>query len=149
MSTDTSKAEKSILIVDDEEDVRSILTALATQSGYSVAEARDGQEALNILADRKFDLMILDLMMPYLTGEEVLEQLRCQDRLKEIPVIILTVKGQRREVEQGYKKDAAFYVVKPFNNSTIRELVKYLLEDLTEEEKEQILFNLMNSPISM
>ncbi len=143
MNSENQLQKKSVLVVDDTLDVRLVLNAILTQSGYSVTEAEDGQEALDILADRKFDLMILDLMMPRLTGEEVLEQLRCQDRLKEMPVIVLTARGQQKEIEQGYEKGASFYVVKPFNNSTIRELARYLVEDLTEEEKEQIIFKLM------
>ncbi len=149
MNSDTPKARKSILVVDDEPDVRMILEALLTQSGYSVSEARDGREALDILADRKFDLMILDLMMPRLSGEEVMEQLRLQERLKDMPVIMLTAKAQQKDVEKGYKEGASFYIVKPFSNTTIRELVSCLLEDLTEEEREEVLFKLMSKPPSM
>jgi len=149
MSSDTQEDRKSILVVDDEPDVRMILNALLAQNGYSVTEARDGREALDLLRENRFDLMILDLMMPRLTGEEVMEQLGHQDRLKEMPVIILTAKSQPKEVQQGYEKGAAFYVVKPFTNSTIRELVRYLLGDFTEEEKEKILFELLNKPSSM
>ncbi len=149
MNSDTPKARKSILVVDDEPDVRMILEALLTQSGYSVSEARDGREALDILADKKFDLMILDLMMPRLSGEEVMEQLRLQERLKDMPVIMLTAKAQQKDVEKGYKEGASFYIVKPFSNTTIRELVSCLLEDLTEEEREEVLFKLMSKPPSM
>jgi CheY-like chemotaxis protein len=100
MSAEKQSQEKSVLVVDDTSDVRLVLNAVLTQCGYSVTEAEDGQEALDILADKKFDLMILDLMMPRLTGEEVLEQLKYQDRLKEMPVIVLTAKGQQKEIEQ-------------------------------------------------
>lgn len=135
--------EKSILVVDDESDVRTVLRALLAQSGYSVTEAADGREALDLLADGEFDLMILDLMMPRLTGEEVLESLRADEKLAGIPVIVLTAKSQPKDVERGYEKGASFYVVKPFSNRTIRELVKYLLGDLSEEEREEILFELI------
>jgi len=148
MNSESQLQKKSVLVVDDTPDVRLILNAILTQAGYSVTEAEDGQEALDILADRKFDLMILDLMMPRVTGEEVLDHLRDQDRLKEMPVIVLTAKGQQKEIERGYEKGASFYVVKPFNNFTIRELARYLIEDITEEEKEEILFKLMGSVLA-
>jgi CheY-like chemotaxis protein len=147
MSADVLKARKSILIVDDEPDVRMILEAILTPAGYSVTEARDGQEALDILADRKFDLMFLDLAMPRVSGEEVMKQLRSQERLKDMPVIMLTAKAQKKDVEKGYEEGASFYIVKPFSNTTIRELTRYLLdEDLTEEQKERILLKLLSKP---
>lgn len=147
MSADTAEAAKSILVVDDEPDVRLILDAILTPAGYTVTEARDGQEALDILAEKEFDLMFLDLTMPRLSGEEVLEQLRHQDRLKEMPVIILTAHSQPKEVEKGYKEGASFYVVKPFSNTTIKELARYLLDDdLTEEQGEEIIFKLLSKP---
>lgn len=134
---------KSILIVDDESDVRLVLNTLLTHSGHTVTEAADGREALQLLAEGDFDLLILDLMMPRLNGEEVLEHLREDERLAGLPVIVLTAKSQPKDVERGYKKGASFYVVKPFGNNTVRELVRYLLGDLSEREKEKILFDLL------
>jgi CheY-like chemotaxis protein len=141
--TDTAGRKKSILVVDDETDVRLVLNALLTQSGYSVTEAADGREALDLLVGGKYDLMILDLMMPRLTGEEVLEVRKADERLARIPVIVLTARSQPKDVERGYEKGASFYVVKPFSNRTIQELVRYLLGDLSEGEREQILFDLL------
>jgi two-component system response regulator ResD len=133
----------SVLVVDDESDVRTVLRVLLEQSGYSVTEAADGQEALDLMSDGDFDLMILDLMMPRLTGDEVLEICRADKKLAGIPIIVLTAKSQPRDVERGYEKGASFYVVKPFSNRTILGLVGYLLGDLNEEEREEILFNLL------
>jgi CheY-like chemotaxis protein len=134
---------KSILVVDDEADVRLVLNALLTRCGYSVAEATDGREALDMLANAHFDLIILDLMMPRLTGEEVLDELRSDGRLGRIQVIVLTARSQRKDIEKGYKKGAAFFVVKPFNNKTILELVRCLIENLGEEEREELLLRLL------
>lgn len=145
MSADTEQTGKSILIVDDEPDVRLILNAILTCAGYYVTEASDGQEALEILANRKFDLVLLDLMMPHLTGEEVMEHLHREGRLSDIPVIMLTAKAERKDIEKGYEGGASFYVVKPFANNTIKELARYFLDGLTESEKENILFNLMGT----
>jgi CheY-like chemotaxis protein len=139
----TEDEVKSILVADDESDVRMVLRALLAGSGYAVTEAADGQEALDMMAEGKFDLLILDLMMPRLTGEEVLERLRAQGKLPGLPIIVLTAKSQPKDVQKGYEKGASFYVVKPFSNATIRELVRYLIDNLGEEERETILFTLM------
>jgi DNA-binding response OmpR family regulator len=76
-----------------------------------------------------------------------MKQLRSQERLKDMPVIMLTAKAQKKDVEKGYEEGASFYIVKPFSNTTIRELTRYLLdEDLTEEQKERILLKLLSKP---
>jgi len=143
MSPDSPNGEKNILIVDDEMDVRMILCAILAKEGYKVHEATDGRDALDMLADRKFDLMFLDLMMPRLTGEEVLEHLKREVRLSDMPVIVLTAKAERKDVTRGYEGGASFYVIKPFSNTAIRELARYHLGDLSDEEKEDLLFSLM------
>ncbi len=145
---DTKATQKSILIVDDESDVRTVLNILLAQCGYAVTEAADGQEALDLMSQREFDLVFLDLMMPRLTGEEVLERMKADGRLARLPVIVLTAVSQRKDVKRGYEKGASFYVVKPFNNKTIQELARYFLEDMSEEEKEKFLSELLGTPDS-
>lgn len=132
MTSDSQQAEKLILVVEDESDVREILRAILTQSGYSVAEACDGQEALDMLAEMRFDLMILDLLMPRVNGEEVLHKLD-EGRLKTMPVIILTAKTSGLTIKRDNRESALFYIIKPFDNSTIRELVRYIFEDMSKE----------------
>ena len=150
MSAGTIQSKKSILVVDDEPDVRTTLEAILTPAGYSVTTACDGQAALDVLTNKEFDLMILDLIMPGLTGKEVLEQLRYQGRLAEMPVVVLTAVLQGKEVRRGQKRGIAFYVTKPFNNTTIKELARYLLDvDLTEEQKEDILLKLLSKTSSL
>ena len=118
MISDTPRTNKLILVVEDEDDVRTILKAILTQKGYSVVEARNGQEALDLLSVMRFDLMILDLLMPRVNGEEVLQRMD-QECLKSLPVLILTAKTSRRAVERGYREGASFYVTKPFSITTI------------------------------
>lgn len=82
---------KRVLIVDDEEDVRLVWTAVAQESGLEVTEAADGRAALDILAhDTAFDLIVLDVIMPQVDGYEVLKHLRGDERLKHLPVILAT-----------------------------------------------------------
>ncbi|MBI1761667.1 MAG: response regulator [Acidobacteria bacterium] len=82
---------KRILIVDDEEDARLMISAVATAAGYETVEAADGREALDIMQqDADFVLVICDKMMPRLDGYEVIRFMRGDDRLKDIPVIMST-----------------------------------------------------------
>ena len=140
-----STARKSILIVDDEHDMRLVLRAIFDRAGYSVTEARDGQEALDLLQGERFDLMVLDLTMPQVSGRQVLQQLG-EKRLKEMPVIILSAKSPHRHAGIEYRENTLFYVVKPFPNALIRDLAKCLLENLKEEEKNRTLFGLLRYP---
>jgi len=132
----------SILVVDDESDVRQVLRCVLESEGYCVSEAEDGEQALQLLRYNKFDLMILDLVMPKLTGEELLDILG-EDRLKELPTIILSAKLEKCVVRKKSLDHIAFYVLKPFKNSNIRELVKFLISnpssrELIEAEKSYI-----------
>ena len=143
MSVDSLRSNKLILVVDDESDIRTILKAVLSQCGYSVTEACDGREALDILAEKKFDLMILDLLMPGLTGKEVLERLRFKRRLREMRVILLTAIADGNKIIKGFPRGVLFWVPKPFKNTTIQKLVRYCLENLTEEEREEILLDVL------
>lgn len=136
------KHKKSILIVDDENDIRVVLRSLLELDGYRVTEAVDGQEALDLLLKSNFDLMILDLLMPRMSGEEVIQKLD-EDRLKAMPTIILTAKLEKQIVRKECLSNISFYVIKPFNNLIIRELVKCLLSDLDEVEREKALQELL------
>jgi CheY-like chemotaxis protein len=80
-----------VLIIDDEEDARLMISAIATAAGLETVEARDGREALDILQhDANFALIICDKMMPRVEGPEVIRYIRCDERLKDIPVIMST-----------------------------------------------------------
>ncbi len=145
MRNERPGAKKNILVVDDNDDIRQILRAIFARAGYSVTEACGGQEALDLLESKQFDLLVLDLIMPRVSGEQVLQQLGMK-RLKEMPVIVLTVKNPDPNAIKGGMEKPLFYVVKPFRNAVIRDLAKYLLEDLTAEEKKRTLFDLLKYP---
>ena len=142
MSNKNADTPKTILVVDDENDIRIILKSLLEADSYLVTEACDGQEALDTLASNKFDLMILDLVMPRLSGENVLEILGKQ-RLREMPTIILTAKIEKQIVKRECLEGVSFYVMKPFDNKQIRELVRCLTGKLSESQREEALSNLL------
>ena len=143
MTSQELLAKKTILIVDDEADIRIILRSLLEAQGYSVSEARDGQEALDLIPKMHFDLMILDLTMPRISGEGVLMQLG-KDKLQKIPTIILTAKLEKQVVRKECLEGIRFYVMKPFDNNTIRELVRCLLLNPNDVQRESALSDLLH-----
>jgi len=107
---------KKILVIDDEERLRTMIKAYLTQEGFDVVTAGDGQEGLYVLRDQKPDLIILDLMMPNMDGYTFL---RALNRERDTPVIILTAKPDESEKVLGLELGADDYVTKPFS---LREL---------------------------
>lgn len=104
--------QRSILIADDEQDIREVLRLYLENAGYRVLEAADGEETLEVLASEQVDLCLLDIMMPRLDGYQVLKRLRTTSN---IPVIVISAKGQDPEKILGLDLGADDYMVKPFN----------------------------------
>jgi two-component system response regulator MtrA len=109
-----------ILLADDDRDIRELVTFKLTQAGYDVVTAEDGAQALTTAQGSRFDLAVLDVMMPALSGIDVCRQLRADDATATLPVILLTAKAQDGDVELGFSAGADDYVTKPFSP---RELV--------------------------
>lgn len=117
---------KKILIADDEPNIVISLEYLMQREGFDVSIARDGDEALDMIREQQPDLVLLDAMMPKLTGFEVLQQLR-EDGLG-LKVLMLTAKGRDTDIEKGRALGADDYVVKPFSTRELVERVKRLLK---------------------
>lgn len=124
----------TILICDDEKDIRSALRIYLTQDGYRVLEAQDGREAQEVLAQNTVHLMLLDVMMPIMDGFTLLESIRPENR---VPVILLTAKGEDEDKIRGLNLGADDYVTKPFNAMELLARVRAVLRryDIREEEK--------------
>jgi DNA-binding response OmpR family regulator len=118
---------QTVLIVDDDRNIVVALEFLMRQAGYAVATAADGRQALDYLADRAADLMILDVMMPNLNGFEVCAEVRANPRLAHLPILILTAKGREAEKARGLALGADAYISKPFSTHELVELVRTLL----------------------
>jgi DNA-binding response OmpR family regulator len=119
-----------ILIVDDEPSIVLSLEFLMKREGYEVSVAPDGEEALQTLARRTPDLVILDIMLPRLNGFEVCQQIRADARWRGIKVVMLTAKGRETEVTKGLGVGADAYVTKPFSTRDLVAQVKRLLEQV-------------------
>lgn len=120
---------KKILIVDDEPNIVMSLEYTFKKNNFEVFIARDGQEALDILGDAQPNIIILDIMMPNVDGYNTLEQIKQDERLKDIKVIFLTAKNKERDIEKGLSLGADLYVTKPFSVKKLVEQVNELLNN--------------------
>jgi len=119
---------ETILVVDDEANIRTILRYLLQQEGFEVVTANDGQEALDILEELTPDLVILDVMMPHVDGLQVLTEMRSRFATNNIPVMLLTAKGDLPHKVQGLREGANDYLVKPFEHEELILRVRNILQ---------------------
>ncbi|MDI6790302.1 MAG: response regulator [Thermodesulfobacteriota bacterium] len=119
---------KKILVVDDMKPMRDILAYNLRKVGYEVEVAANGLEAVRYALAEKPDLIVLDVMMPKMDGYEVIEQLRKSKITKFIPIIFVTAKAQRTDVEKGIQLGANGYVVKPYRFSDLYKQIQSLLK---------------------
>jgi DNA-binding response OmpR family regulator len=116
-----------ILIADDEPNILISLEYLMKREGYEVHVARDGQEALDALRRVQPALVLLDVMMPRKTGFEVCQELRADDAIKGIRVLMLTAKGRDTDVAKGLGVGADAYMTKPFSTKELVQKVREML----------------------
>lgn len=119
---------KKVLIVDDEPNILLSVEFLMQREGHEVVTARDGQEAVELLAAAKPDLMILDVMMPRKNGFEVCNEVRADPGFADMPILMLTAKGREAEVKKGESLGADAYVTKPFSTHELVVKVQALLD---------------------
>lgn len=113
--TAEGSAVGSVLVVDDDPDVCDLVTYKLEQTGFEVRRAFDGDQALREVAAEVPSLVLLDIMMPGMSGLEVLQRWRADAATAQLPVIMLTAKAQEADVERGFELGADDYVVKPFS----------------------------------
>ncbi len=120
--------DKTILVADDDPVILGLLEVNFEMEGYTVVTAADGAAALDAARSSRPDIIILDVMMPKLTGHEVAEALRDDDALAGIPVIFVSAKAQGADVARGMDLGAADYVTKPFDPIDLVDRVTAVLE---------------------
>lgn len=110
----------TILIVDDDQDTRNIIKTIVSAKGYNYVEAKDGKTALKILEDQNITLILLDIMMPEMSGYDVMVHLKTNSHTQSIPVIMLTAKGEDEDIMSGYNQYSVdYYITKPFTPKTL------------------------------
>lgn len=111
----------TVLVVDDEAEIRELCRVNLEFEGFDVVEAKNGSEALEMARRHHPDLVFLDLMMPGVDGWDVLETLKRDDELASIPVILLTAKSGEEDQMRGWQEGILEYVAKPFNPLSLAE----------------------------
>ena len=119
---------KKILACDDEKHIVRLVQVNLERAGYQVVTANDGKEALQKVAEENPDLVVLDVMMPYMDGFEVLQNLRRNPSTRDIPVIMLTAKAQDADVFKGWQSGVDCYLTKPFNPMELLSFVKRIFD---------------------
>lgn len=117
-----------ILVCDDERHIVRLIQVNLERQGYQVVTAYDGKEGLEKIKAEKPDLCVLDVMMPYMDGFEVLKSLRRDPAYENLPVIMLTAKAQDKDVFEGYHYGADMYLTKPFNPMELVTFVKRIAQ---------------------
>jgi DNA-binding response OmpR family regulator len=118
-----------VLIVDDEQNIVISLEYLMKRAGYEVLTAGDGEEALQMIAAHRPDLVLLDVMMPKRNGYEVCQRIREHPDWRQMKIIMLSAKGRDVEVSKGVSVGADLYLTKPFSNAELVAHVKALLAE--------------------
>lgn len=119
-----------ILVAEDERDIRELITFTLKFAGHEITQAANGEEALEKAQAVLPDLIMTDVRMPKLTGYEVCRKLKEIEAVKDIPVIILSAKGQDEEIEQGRDAGAVDYILKPFAPNELTRRVSEILVEL-------------------
>ena len=127
----------NMLIVDDSLPMRSVIMKAIKASGFGTAnffQASDGRDALRILKDEWLDLVITDFNMPDMNGLELISEMKKDDDLSSVPVIVVTTEGSEQRVAEFLEKGAAAYVKKPFTPEIIKEKLTQILGEMSDEE---------------
>jgi CheY-like chemotaxis protein len=125
---------RRVLVVDDEPDVLLLCRVNLEFEGYEVFEANDGVEALERVRERRPDVILLDVMMPRMDGWQVLAELKADEDLRDIPVVMLTAKVQDQDQIRGWSSGAAEYITKPFSPLSLSQVLDDVLAGGPEDE---------------
>jgi CheY-like chemotaxis protein len=118
---------KKILVVDDSATIHMIVRMVLGKDRYVIVGAKDGQEALEKAQQERPDLVVMDVVMPRMTGFDACRALRQQDATREVPIILVTTRGEPDSVQQGYESGCSDYVTKPINGLELLAKVKSCL----------------------
>jgi len=133
--------KQTILVVDDEQDLLDLIEYNLKKEGFDVLKAEDGEEGIRMVRKHVPDLVLLDIMMPNMDGMEVLEIIRADERMKRIPIIFLTARGDEKTEVEGLDKGGDDYITKPISTTKLISRIKAVLrrfEETTEEPVDRL-----------
>jgi CheY-like chemotaxis protein len=114
----------TVLVVDDNDMNRDVLSRRLQREGYEVSTVENGRKALDILAVEKYDIILLDIMMPDMDGFETLKRIRSDEKLKKLPVVMLTSLNEMEDVKKCIGLGANDYVLKPYNIDDLKNRIE-------------------------
>jgi DNA-binding response OmpR family regulator len=120
---------KSILLIEDEANIIEALSFVLSRDGWTVYTHSNGHDANDAISARQPDLVILDVMLPGKSGFEILADLRASEQGKDLPVMMLTARGQAKDRDRAFELGASQFMTKPFINDEVRAAVRNLLTE--------------------
>ena len=127
--------EKTVLIIEDEEDAAELFAEMMRVSGYRVLKTSKSTPAISMMIAEKPDIVLLDLMMPEISGLDILRQMRRDPALANIPVIVITAKSMPADIKNGMEAGASTYLTKPVGYLELKEAVERSLTNNTLANK--------------
>lgn len=119
---------KRLLVAEDEEVLRMLVVDSLEDEGYTIDEAADGEEALKYIIENEYDLILIDYMMPGMTGIEVIEKVRALEEKRNVLFLMLTAKSQQKDEDTALAAGANYFLSKPFSPIKLVELVGEILD---------------------
>ncbi len=129
-------AKLKVLIVDDEEDIRELVELYLGRDGYDIVTCETGEQALEIVRTDIMDLIVLDLMLPGISGLDVCKKLKANRKTESLPIVMLTAKSEDVDVVAGLELGADDYVSKPFSGKVLAARVRRILKRTDTEDDE-------------
>lgn len=129
MTEGAANVVKTVLIADDEEAIRSLLSLALEAEGFDVLHAQDGVEAIEIAEEHRPDLVVMDMMMPRMGGLNALAHLRRRPSTADLPVVLLTARSSDDDILEGWRAGADYYLTKPFDLGALLRFVEYLVAE--------------------
>jgi len=127
--------EKTVLIIEDEEDAAELFAEMMRVSGYRVLTTSKSAPAIAMMTTEKPDIILLDIMMPEISGLDILRQMRRDPALANIPVIVVTAKSMPSDIKNGMEAGASTYLTKPVGYLELKEAVERILANNTPANK--------------
>ncbi|MBN1948760.1 MAG: response regulator [Candidatus Cloacimonetes bacterium] len=121
-----------ILIIDDDQNIRKLVSFNLSLKKHQVFAAKDGQEGIQLAISQQPDLILLDIMMPVMNGYETCKKLKADERTKNIPVFMLSARGQMTDLDDAFNSGADDYIVKPFDVGKLNYTIDYKMNTYLE-----------------
>jgi len=121
-------SSRHILIVDDDENILALIKTILTQKNYTVSTALDGEQAISLLKQERFDAIITDAMMPLMDGNALARKVKDDPALKDIPIIMITASKEAEMVKKSFTSGCVLFLPKPFTASSLLSLIQLVIK---------------------